>query len=308
MDDSIEQGRGRNENPNGWDAWQDVVSYVLRAGDGRNRKFLGLKSPKVCRFCDRPEAETTFREEAHVIPTAFGNRSLLSYEECDQCNQRGSQLEDDLAKFLSLPRAISRLPGRKTTPKIRHPNEKAFVKGNRETNKVHVYQPTDDEGIRVSDNGKGTLRLTIDTPKHRPINVARALGRMLLFVIDTGEPGFEQVRSWVRGEVDWFPIPLVTLSIPSAGFSRVQLTVQRYTRSPDRNILCVRFLYSWFIVSMPVPMDKWSLPNDLQLVPPPPYTEAVVRNTSLQWVTNNDAESSASAEVEITYAERTRIK
>jgi hypothetical protein len=221
----------------------------------------------------------------------------------------GSSLEDDLSKLLSLPRAISRLPARKGTPKIRHPNERAYVQSNRATNFVHVYQPLDNESVRVEDDGNGTLRLTLDIPKYRPVNVARALGRMLLFVVNAHEPGYDRVRSWVRGEIDWFPIPLVTLNFPSAGFNRVQLMVHRYTRSPSRNILRITFLYSSFLITMPVPMDEWSLPEGLEMVNyPAPYQASLLANTSVLWVRDNEPDEGGTSEVVMSYGQRRKIK
>jgi hypothetical protein len=248
----------------------------------------------------------SFSRDAHVIPAAFGNRSLFSLEECNECNEHiGGPLENDLATFLSLPRAVSRLPKRKGHPKIQHPGEAAYVQSNRDANTVYVFQPTADEGIRVDDDGEGVLRLKIKMPSYRPANVAKALGRMLLFGLERDFPGFDRLRSWVCGEVTWYPIPLIALHFPGTGYSVVGIMAHRCAHSPGRTILRITFRYSSFLIVMPVPMDEWSLPSGIRLLNyPTPYMKALLENTSAFLVRDDAVEAAGTATAEISYRDR----
>ena len=67
-----------------------------------------------------PEGEVTFRSEAHAVPAFLGNKSVISMDECDSCNERfGHGCEDDLSKWSLLLRAASKTPGRKRRPKFK---------------------------------------------------------------------------------------------------------------------------------------------------------------------------------------------
>lgn len=292
----------------GWDAWEDVVSYSVSPGDGSQKRFIGSADPRVCKFCGRSRPEAKFRNDSHVIPAAFGNRSLFSYEECDDCNELGSRVEDDFAKWLAAARAISRIPARSGNPKIRKPNEESYIQGNRHTNKVHVFQPNETEAIQVVDDDNGNLRLRVATQKHRPVNVARALGRMMLFILPVTHDGFGHALKWVRGESDWFPIPLVVLNLPYA-FKYVGLTVHRYTRAPRCRILKITFSYHTFVVTMPVPLDEWSLPEDFKLLNyPEQYRDCLQANTSEFWIRDDAPDDGGFAEFNLTYRERTESR
>src|SRR5690242_4591459 len=76
--------------------WRAEFQYVFNSKTRENH-ILGER-PQRCRFCDRTQDETSFRDEAHVVPAALGNRRLKSLEECVSCNQEGSQLEDHLIR------------------------------------------------------------------------------------------------------------------------------------------------------------------------------------------------------------------
>ena len=49
-----------------------------------------------CRFCGTDNAGL-FRQIAHLVPEALGNRRIFSADECDACNQKFSVYEDALA-------------------------------------------------------------------------------------------------------------------------------------------------------------------------------------------------------------------
>src|SRR5262245_65876053 len=80
----------------------DIVVNREIAARGKN-EILGQK-PQVCRFCSRTKPEVTFRKEAHAVPELAGNGTLISFYECDECNNRFSAFEDDLGKLTLLER------------------------------------------------------------------------------------------------------------------------------------------------------------------------------------------------------------
>ena len=293
----------RNSNT-AWDAWESIFAYRIRPGDGSDKYFFGDRDSRVCKFCDRGDDETSFSSDAHVIPAALGNRSLFSNEECDECNKLGSRLEDDLAKFLSLPRAISRLPARKGTAKLRHPNEQSFIKSDAQNNIVNFHLPSDDESIRFEDNGDGTIDVEVAIPSYRPINVAKALARMALFPMERNANGFEFLRSWVIGAAEWFPVDIYTLHIPGSGYRITMLKLDRYTRSGDELNVRVSLLYSSFLVTFAIPLDSPELPDDLNLLNfPPPYTEMLSENCSRILVTSNEREIAGKSNMTLSYNE-----
>jgi hypothetical protein len=134
---------------------------------------------------------------------------------------------------------------------------------------------------------------------------------MLLFGLDRQEPGFERVRQWVRGEINWFPIQLLTLHLPGTGLDGAGLLVHRQTRIPGRQILRVGFLYWSCLTVMPVPMDDWTIPDDLPLMNyPPPLTDLMLENSSPRLITDKEPVVDDYAEASFSYSERahTRVR
>ncbi len=114
------------------------------------REYLGNRSaPRSCRFCLRYAPDATFRMAAHVVPEAFGNRSLLSADECDSCNQIGSLFESDLANLLFGSRLISMLPSKKSAVKYRLGKSEAFVEATPSTRKLFIKPQPGDGAVRL---------------------------------------------------------------------------------------------------------------------------------------------------------------
>src|SRR3990167_5267131 len=66
----------------------------LQASAGGRKIYHGDKGR--CRFCGA-ENSLLFRQVAHLVPEALGNRWIFSNDECDNCNQKYSLYEDSLA-------------------------------------------------------------------------------------------------------------------------------------------------------------------------------------------------------------------
>ncbi|MEN8904530.1 MAG: HNH endonuclease [Clostridiales bacterium] len=78
--------------------------YPIHSSDNTQKEYLGDKSNQICIFCNHGKDEVTFRKEAHVIPAALGNKTLLNYNECDNCNKLAGKLESELINYLQLER------------------------------------------------------------------------------------------------------------------------------------------------------------------------------------------------------------
>jgi hypothetical protein len=82
--------------------------------DTGKKLYLGNKKNKICRFCNKKSPEVKFRKEAHVIPEFLGNKNILSYFECDNCNgEIFTKYEDSFASFIGATRTFSQIKGKK---------------------------------------------------------------------------------------------------------------------------------------------------------------------------------------------------
>ncbi len=94
----------------------DVV--FQRIFERTEKHELGDRTNPVCRFCGgKPPPTATFRQVAHAIPQAFGNRGLTTAYECDACNGKfGRGIENDLGIWTLPPRTTSRIYGQNGIP------------------------------------------------------------------------------------------------------------------------------------------------------------------------------------------------
>ncbi len=100
-------------------------NYELRFFHGEERMNIGVynKSQRVCRFCGKSIPEVSFKQKAHAISESLGNKGLICYEECDECNKRFSeQLEQDISNYFRLPLIIKGVKGKKGSPTMKGDN------------------------------------------------------------------------------------------------------------------------------------------------------------------------------------------
>lgn len=100
-------------------------NYEVRFFHGEERMNIGVynKSQRVCRFCGKSKPEVSFNQKAHAISESLGNKGLICYEECDECNKRFSQtLEQDISNYFRLPLIIKGVKGKKGCPTMKGDN------------------------------------------------------------------------------------------------------------------------------------------------------------------------------------------
>lgn len=88
-------------------------------GMHNNKNNLTPKNKRSCRFCGKSYPEVTFKKIAHIVPELLGNKSLVSDYECDNCNWKFGQFENDLANYFGLFRTFAHIEGKKGLPKFK---------------------------------------------------------------------------------------------------------------------------------------------------------------------------------------------
>ena len=104
------------------------------------------KSKRKCKYCGRTIINgATYNEEAHAIPESLGNKTIISADECDCCNDKFSKTIDlDIFEYLKLFRVLYGKKGKKGVPKLKFKNgTEIFHNG---TNAV-IIQRTNDTTI-----------------------------------------------------------------------------------------------------------------------------------------------------------------
>jgi hypothetical protein len=266
-------------------SWRPFFGYAYDKDGPREHTYLGDRSIRRCRFCGTTAPNVTFRKDAHIIPAAFGNRTLFSLEECDECNELvGSPLENDLAAFLTIERAMGRMRSRKGGVKFRHPGRDSFIESHVDSNTVKLSLTIDETEIRT-EQVDGALQISAEIPPHRPVNVAKALARMGLFVVGPNDlAALDHVRRWVRGEVEWLPTVFHTIFVPGPGLRHVRLVVAK-ADAPALPPYIVLFGFSTRFLAIHLPDASWTLPADLPLPPfrgispYPPHTPSATKLT-----------------------------
>jgi hypothetical protein len=210
--------------------------YSLYAFDGTKRRKIGEKdkTKRICRFCKGKEPNVTFKQIAHAISEALGNKNIISLEECDDCNGKfGRGIEHDLILYLQIYRSF-------------------FSVNGKNSNNIHLkganYEiKRDSSGVYHID-----YKLETDSPSEEELNaplllkstemislqnIYRSLAKYALSVIDrTQLCFFENTISWINGETSITVLPKIAVLVEYALFSEHPKIVL-YQRRANNNKL-----------------------------------------------------------------------
>lgn len=172
----------------------------LNLGNLLKKTFLGKKGD-ACRFCGRNGSEVAFKNNAHVLPQLLGNRFLLSYYECDDCNTLFGKYEDDLAKFLAPMRTLSGIKGKRGIPEFYDYEGKLRIKNNAKNElKINVDHLPHDDIIEGKDFE------TVFQANRQPfkeINVYKSIVKIGLTIIKSKDvSNFERTIAFLKENLD----------------------------------------------------------------------------------------------------------
>lgn len=183
------------------------------------RYTLGSKEHRVCRFCGKTRPEVTFRKDAHVIPQALGNRSILSYYECDVCNESfGNGIENDLGNWSKPIRTMLRISGQNGVPTSKKPGQDPGwrVEGGPESLEITAYE---EDPIFEVDEELKKVKVTLTRDPYTPVGVLKAFVRIGLTLMPESElAAFPDILAWIMSR-DHANSPFNALSIVHSGVS-----------------------------------------------------------------------------------------
>ena len=158
------------------------------------------KENQVCRFCGESKPTASFGN-AHAIPEALGNKTLLIPDECKDCNDFfGRTIEDDFGKWSKIDRTFFRIRGKKRVPILTggNPEDPWRVEYNDSTG-FYIKQTEDGPAIDI-DEEKKQFRLEFKSDAYRPVAVLKAFVKIGLTLLPVEEvPNFSEALAWVRG-------------------------------------------------------------------------------------------------------------
>jgi hypothetical protein len=85
---------------------------MLSFGKNSKKQHIGNKE-NGCRFCSACNDKAKFTKIAHSIPEGLGNRLLFCNEECDNCNDHLSRVENNLIYSLDIRRSYYHIRSKK---------------------------------------------------------------------------------------------------------------------------------------------------------------------------------------------------
>jgi len=187
--------------------WLDAEQHLRLALNYRVifRRFLD-RTPKValgkdkgrCRYCGRGKEKTTFKKIAHSLPEFLGNKSIISKDECDKCNDFfSSNIEDHLAKMMMPMRTVLGISGKSGVPTFKSKSKK--VRFEHDTGKHHItLRESVSERIMTVDSEAKTISLKMTCQPHIPVATFKCFTKIALAIMPDNElKHYDIARRWV---------------------------------------------------------------------------------------------------------------
>ena len=208
-----------------------------------------------------------FRKQAHAVSELLGNHYFLSEEECDTCNAAGSILEDDLAKHLTVARALGGFDGKKGPIGYRFGKQRSSISVGDDGHTRVIDHYAGDDAIKKRRTRDG-VSYQIRIPGYRPLNVVRAFARLAMMlapysILDQ----LEHLRRWIRRETVWERPSFHEGFLPGPGLRLVRAAVEmNMEAAPGEPLLRVGLAYLTALFSVHLPGPDMLI----TAVPPPP--------------------------------------
>lgn len=170
------------------------------------KKYLGDRQNRSCRFCGRKPPVVTFKQEAHAFPEAIGNKSIITYYECDECNGKfGRGVDDDFGKWSKPLRTFYQIGGKTGVPTLKREGLSGWRIELKQDG--FVFQQHVDNPVVQFDEPNSRLSVGVPLDSHVPIAVFKAFVKMALSLLPDSEvANFSWTYKWLQEDVHTRPL------------------------------------------------------------------------------------------------------
>lgn len=162
------------------------------------RKYIGNYQNCVCRYCRKSSPSTMFKTIAHTFPQFIGNKTLISYDECDSCNDIfGKNIDVDFARYLGIENTIAQIPGKRGIPIYRVPGKTPRLEFSTKENTLHAQANIADSFIDIDEDTKQVF-IHADRQPYRKRSAYKCLVKMAIAIMPDCELiNFEPTLNWL---------------------------------------------------------------------------------------------------------------
>ncbi|WP_017732243.1 HNH endonuclease [Nafulsella turpanensis] len=213
--------------------FQNFLNNYTLSIFGSSRLKIGefKRTKRRCRFCNNSRSNTTFENKAHAIPEGLGNKKLILFEECDDCNKEFSKsIEPHIIEYLSFFRTWFDVMGKGGVKPF---SGKNFNMGSHEENKILEIFTNELEQIDP------TKPFNLTFPGKYPVipqNIYKALCKFFISVISSDQlEYFQETIKWIRGKKQIKKLPKVALAFNKNPIIQPEIRVS-FRRDKNENL------------------------------------------------------------------------
>lgn len=211
--------------------FDEVLSKYSIGVYGPKRINIGKpeKNKRKCRFCNNSYPAVSFKNKAHAISEALGNKTVMLNEECDECNFKFSKtIESDIILYLSLYRTIFNIKGKDGSKKFVGKNFKLENNGNITFTMQNERKNYENDNYNLSLEPLGLLNSQ---------NLYKCLCKYFISVVDNEYlPFFRETIRWINGELIVKELPKIAQVISYHSFSTQPKIVTYIRKYEDTSI------------------------------------------------------------------------
>lgn len=160
-----------------------------------------------CRFCGCTISDgISFNHVSHAISESLGNKHIFTLEECDECNQKFSKLEQHITNFFRVMLYTYGIEGKKSRKnpsglrKLETPDygfsEEQGVK------KIHIKKKSQELYDDLVNEGTISSQAPLKFDKFIPLNVYKALCKFALCLFNNEDlQYFSNLLNWVTDKI-----------------------------------------------------------------------------------------------------------
>lgn len=226
--------------------FNEHYTMLFSSLDIKDKIHIGEKTNKVCRFCHKNEDETSFKNVAHAIPESIGNKKIILYEECDDCNKFFSEnIEVHFDKLTKPLRNVGQVKGKRSVPSYKTKDKLSRI----DVKDDFQIQERIDSRITTFDEENNQIILNYEVEPYIPQAIYKTFVKMALSVMPSDElKNFKEALQWIQ-EPDHTktfmqPLKVLTTFIPGPN-KHPEPVVFLLKRKTETN----KYPYSIFVVA-----------------------------------------------------------